>query len=247
MAPARRRRARARRSRRGGRGRARGAAAPPARRDGRVSPQRLSRGERPREGSGPSPRALRPGDAADPDALTSLGMAQARTGDTAAALATFGRILERDPTNALALVNVGTVRLMTGDRDVARQAFEAALDFDDLARAHNALGVIAAREGRWDEAIERWRRAAALDPRDYQALFNLGRTLRGAGGRTRRGRSSSGTSARLRRRSRRPTSRACARGSPRRRRAEGQGPGATAAGYGAARRCARASVSRPCG
>ena len=121
------------------------------------------------------------GDAAFPDAFTSLGMAQARTGLTEAALATFGRILERDPTNALALVNVGTVRLMAGDRDVARQAFEAALDFDDVARAHNALGVIAAEEGRWDEAIERWRRAAALDPRDYQALFNLGRTLRERG------------------------------------------------------------------
>jgi len=118
----------------------------------------------------------------DPDVLTALGMAQARTGATAAALATFDRILARDPTNALALVNVGTVHLMAGDRVVARQAFESALDFDgDVARAHNALGVVAAEEGRWDEAIERWRRAAALDPRDYQALFNLGRTLRDRG------------------------------------------------------------------
>jgi tetratricopeptide (TPR) repeat protein len=119
---------------------------------------------------------------ADPDVLTSLGMAQAGSGATAAALATFGRILERDPTNARALVNIGTVHLMAGERDVARQAFEAALDFDgDVARAHNALGVIAAEEGRWEEAVERWRRAAALDPRDYQALFNLGRTLRERG------------------------------------------------------------------
>jgi Tfp pilus assembly protein PilF len=64
----------------------------------------------------------------------------------------------------------------------ARQAFEAVLDIDPgVARAHNSLGVIAAREGRTDEAIERWRRAVALDPRDYQTLFNLGVTLRKAG------------------------------------------------------------------
>jgi arylsulfatase A-like enzyme/Flp pilus assembly protein TadD len=121
-------------------------------------------------------------EAADPDVLTALGMAQARTGRTEASLATFTRLLDRDPTNALALVNLGTVYLMAGDRATARQAFESALDFDDaVARAHNALGVIAAGEGREDEAIARWKRAAALDPRDYQTLFNLGRTLRERG------------------------------------------------------------------
>jgi choline-sulfatase len=119
---------------------------------------------------------------ADPDVLTALGMAQARTGRMPAALATFERILGRDPTNALALVNIGTVYLMAGDRATARQAFESALDFDGaVARAHNGLGVIAADEGRWDEAIAQWKRAAALDPRDYQTLFNLGHTLRERG------------------------------------------------------------------
>ena len=49
----------------------------------------------------------------------------------------------------MVLVNAGTVHLMAGDRARARQAFEAALDLDDgVARAHNGLGVIAAREGR---------------------------------------------------------------------------------------------------
>jgi arylsulfatase A-like enzyme/Flp pilus assembly protein TadD len=118
----------------------------------------------------------------DVDVLTALGMAQARSGRPADALATFARVLEIDPTNAMALVNAGTVHLMTGDRGRARQALEGALDIDDgLARAHNGLGVIAAAEGRWPEAIERWRRAVALDPRDYQTLFNLGSTLREEG------------------------------------------------------------------
>ena len=50
-----------------------------------------------------------------------------------------------------------------------------------VARAHNSLGVIAARQGRLEEAVERWKRAVALDPRDYQTLFNLGSVLRGQG------------------------------------------------------------------
>jgi tetratricopeptide (TPR) repeat protein len=118
----------------------------------------------------------------DVEVLTALGMAQARIGRTEDALATFARAREVDPTNPMILVNAGTVYLMRGDRARARQAFEAALDIDDgVARAHNSLGVIAAQEGRMDEAIARWQRAVALNPRDYQGLFNLGMTLRKQG------------------------------------------------------------------
>ena len=116
---------------------------------------------------------------ADIDVLTALGMAQARLGQRDEALATFARARELDPSNAMVLVNAGTVYLMAGDRVRARQAFEAALDIDqEVARAHNSLGVIAAEEGHVDEAVERWKRAVTLDPRDYQTLFNLGTTLR---------------------------------------------------------------------
>jgi arylsulfatase A-like enzyme/Tfp pilus assembly protein PilF len=115
----------------------------------------------------------------DVDVLTALGMAEARLGERNVALATFARARELDPANSMILVNAGTVYLMAGDRVRARQAFEAALDIDpEVARAHNSLGVIAADEGHLDEAVERWRRAVALDPRDYQTLFNLGSTLR---------------------------------------------------------------------
>ncbi len=118
----------------------------------------------------------------DVDVLQALGMAQARAGARDAALATFARARELYPTNAMVLVNAGTVYLMAGDEARARGALEAALEIDDrVARAHNALGVIAAGEGRVAEAIARWQRAAALDPGDYQTLFNLGATLRDAG------------------------------------------------------------------
>jgi Flp pilus assembly protein TadD len=71
---------------------------------------------------------------------------------------------------------------MKNNNDPARAAFQAALQLDPrLARAHNSLGVIAAREGKRDEAIQHWKQAVALDPRDYQTLFNLGSALAGLG------------------------------------------------------------------
>jgi arylsulfatase A-like enzyme/Flp pilus assembly protein TadD len=118
----------------------------------------------------------------DLDVLTAAGMAQARLGRHAEALATFARARETDPTNALVLVNMATVRMMDGDLAAARDALEAALSLDPrVAKAHNELGVIAARRGLGEEAIGHWRRAAELDPSDYQTLFNLGVTLRGLG------------------------------------------------------------------
>jgi tetratricopeptide (TPR) repeat protein len=115
---------------------------------------------------------------ADLDVLTAAGMAQARLGRPAEALATFARARAADPTSAMVLVNTATVHMMTGDLRAAREALDAALGLDPrVAKAHNELGVIAARGGQWEEAVGHWRRAAELDPADYQTLFNLGGTL----------------------------------------------------------------------
>ena len=119
---------------------------------------------------------------ADLDVLTGLGMALADSGQPEAALATLVRAREAHPGNAMVLVNIATVRLLQGDLVRARQAFEAALDVDPRAgRAHNGLGVIAARERRLPEAMEHWRRAVVLNAGDYRTLFNLGSMLWGAG------------------------------------------------------------------
>jgi cytochrome c-type biogenesis protein CcmH/NrfG len=48
-------------------------------------------------------------------------------------------------------------------------------------RAHAGLGVIAFQQGRRDEAIERWKRAVELDPRNFDALFNVATELVNAG------------------------------------------------------------------
>ena len=94
------------------------------------------------------------------------GAALAALGRPAEALAAFEKVRAIAPTNAMALVDIGTVRLGARDYARAREAFEAALAMNPgLPRAHNGLGVIEAETGRPDAAIERWQRAAALDPR----------------------------------------------------------------------------------
>jgi protein O-GlcNAc transferase len=118
----------------------------------------------------------------DLDVLNALAVALATSGKPREALDVLARARRSHPNNTQVLVNVGTVHLAAGDLVHARQAFEAALDLaPDVARAHNSLGVIAAREGHLPEAIERWKRAVALNPADYQTLYNLGSELWQAG------------------------------------------------------------------
>jgi Tfp pilus assembly protein PilF len=67
---------------------------------------------------------------------------------------------------------------MNGDAAAAQAAPLSALDREPgLARAQTSLGVLAAREGRADEAIRHWRRALELHPGDFDALYNLGALL----------------------------------------------------------------------
>ena len=112
------------------------------------------------------------------EAANALGIAYAHAGRSEQALSTFERILRADPRNAFALENTGTVHLQRGDLAAASAAFTRAIgDGPGTSRAHAGLGVIASQQGRIDEAISRWRRAVELDPRNFDALFNLATTL----------------------------------------------------------------------
>lgn len=114
----------------------------------------------------------------DFDTLTALGLAHAALGEAPAARAAFEQARRADPANAMGEANLGTLFLMMGDRPAARRALQQALAMDPaVAKAHNVLGVMEVQEGRPEEAIVHWRRAAELNPQDYQTLFNLARTL----------------------------------------------------------------------
>jgi tetratricopeptide (TPR) repeat protein len=129
----------------------------------------------------------------DVEALNSLGIAYGAAGRYGDAISTFDRVLELDPTNALAYQNLASMTLREAlamrDPNGARtriQTAEAhvrkALGADEgLAGAHTILGVILSRTGRKSEAIDSWKRAVALDASEFNALYNLWLELASAG------------------------------------------------------------------
>lgn len=111
----------------------------------------------------------------DPDTQNALGLALADAGRIPEALDVYRRILERDPRDAIAYQNMGVALLKQGNAREAVERFDRALAIHgNLPNSWNARGVAQARLGDPDGAIASWRRAIELDPRQFEALFNLG-------------------------------------------------------------------------
>jgi arylsulfatase A-like enzyme/Flp pilus assembly protein TadD len=129
----------------------------------------------------------------DVEALNSLGIAYGAAGRYADAKRTFNRVLALDATNGLAHQNLASMTLrealaLGGDRAALQKMQEAeayarkALEADaGLAGAHTIMGVILSGTGRKGDAIESWKRAVALDPSEFNALYNLWLELASAG------------------------------------------------------------------
>jgi protein O-GlcNAc transferase len=114
----------------------------------------------------------------DIEALNALGIAYGQAGRAADASRTFHRALEIDPTNGLAWQNIGTLELRGGDRQAAESSLRRALSIDDsLPGAHTTLGVVLAQTDRKTDAVDEWKRAVALNPTEFDALYNLTVTL----------------------------------------------------------------------
>jgi arylsulfatase A-like enzyme/predicted negative regulator of RcsB-dependent stress response len=118
----------------------------------------------------------------DLEVLTSRALALAAAGRPRDALSTLAQARRQDPSNAMLRVEAGTVYLMAGDRERAREEFEAALALNgNVARAHSSLGVIAAADGRADQAIAHWKQALNADPQEVGKLVAFGEFLRQSG------------------------------------------------------------------
>ena len=78
----------------------------------------------------------------------------------------------------MVLVHLGTLWLMSGDRDQARGAFEEALvENPEMVAAHTALGVMAIEEGRAEAGVGHWRKAVNADPQQFSRLLAMGMSL----------------------------------------------------------------------
>ncbi len=97
--------------------------------------------------------------------------------------ACFQLALQDDPSSAEALYGLGSVYLQQESTPKAREHFERALQLHasypgTLPNAWNNLGILAARAGRTDEAIQNFQRALQIDPDHLIALDNLGNAYR---------------------------------------------------------------------
>lgn len=111
-------------------------------------------------------------------ALNRAGAEALARGDLEAADARLSLALEYSPRFVEALVNQGLVELQRGNFERARELFTRARRLNaDVAQPHHALGILAERQARPDEASRHYYDALAVDPGFAPARANLARLL----------------------------------------------------------------------
>src|SRR5580698_9961858 len=93
--------------------------------------------------------------------------------------------LRDDPENSEALYGLGSIYLAQNKAADARAKFERVINLPQrypgtLPNAWNNLGLLSAREGHTDDAIQQFQQALQLDPDHFIALENLGNAYRQA-------------------------------------------------------------------
>jgi tetratricopeptide (TPR) repeat protein len=119
---------------------------------------------------------LRP-ETEEPDvaALFSRGIALEEDPHTQSeAIATYLKVIEREPTHAAAHINVGTLYYNRQDYGLAEKHYRAAIESDPrYALAYFDLGNVLDETGRVQEAIQTYKTALQLAPTYADAHYNL--------------------------------------------------------------------------
>lgn len=111
----------------------------------------------------------------EPETLRALGVALSDAGEHRRALAVLERAGAAAANDPRVLESRGVVLLRLEQPEAARDALRQALAMnEDLPFAWNTLGVALYRLEGPAAAIAAWEKAVALDPRQYDALYNLG-------------------------------------------------------------------------
>jgi len=142
--------------------------------------QALRRLRRTQEARDAVARALELGES--PAARYHESLLALEAGDYAGAEKSLRRVLEAEPRNVPALVNLGVVARETGRNDEALACFQRAAATDPAnPEALNNLGLALHHDGQSRDAIRLYKRALQLKPGFVQALVNWGNALRDAG------------------------------------------------------------------
>jgi len=116
-------------------------------------------------------------DADRAEALNAIAGLQMAEGDTAAALASFEKALQRDETSLVTLLNYADFnRAQSNDAAAERLLTRAASLYPDSPDVHLALGLLRVRQKRTAEAIPELARAVQLSPdnSDYAFVYAVG-------------------------------------------------------------------------
>ena len=117
----------------------------------------------------------------NPELLNDLGVVYGRLGRFDEARTLLRDLLRRDPNAAGVWNNLGVLELSTGHGEEAAASFRHAVEADpSMGDAWQGLGAAMLDRDR-ASAIDAWRRAERLRPRDYDLLFNLGMVLAESG------------------------------------------------------------------
>lgn len=119
------------------------------------------------------PLASSPG--TDAATLNALGIALSDAGRHGDAVAVLQRVAGQYPQDPKGFENLGIVALRMDQPEQARAHLRQALALNDgLPIAWNTLGVALYRLEGPAAALDAWERSVALDPKQYDALFNIG-------------------------------------------------------------------------
>ena len=127
---------------------------------------------------------------------SAMGVAAVRAGRYSDAERSFLRVTELQPDNADAYASLGTVYLLTDQRERAIEYLQRSIRLSPTVGAWSNLGSALTDAGRHQEALDAFRQAAALRPRDPLLQRNLGDSLQHVG-RTREARAAYTEGARL--------------------------------------------------
>jgi Tfp pilus assembly protein PilF len=123
-----------------------------------------------------------PDDPLRQDAAARQGSLLREAGDADAAVDVLRETLRRNGPSARVYTELGLVYLGQGNLELADLVLRKALDLDAKdPSTHNALALLAQRQGRSQEAFDRFDRATALDPGYLDARFNKASVLLDAG------------------------------------------------------------------
>ncbi len=111
------------------------------------------------------------------DLLNALGWAFFQEGKSAEAIAVYEKVLALDPTHLKAHNNVALALAELGQVDKAALHFRKSLKLEPKAEIYSDLGFVLDRQGKYEEAVENYDKALALDPNCASAHFNLAVSL----------------------------------------------------------------------